>query len=319
MTIDTTLFKPDAISEETRAFNVKMRAFNAAMPDTWSYTPAQVRAARREGNGLFPVEPFDPHAETRRVHALGLDVPVRILRPANGTARGTYLHLHGGGWTLGSADSQDVRLRQICETCQLDVVSVDYRLAPEHPYPAGPDDCEAAAFWLVEGVHDLATDVVTIGGESAGAHLSVVTMLRLRKRMGNVPFHGANLTAGAYDMGGSPSVHLWDRAKLILEPRDVRMFRACFLPNTSDYRLPDISPFYADLTGMPPALFEIGTEDILLDDSVTMAARWQAANGNARLEVTPGGCHVFQAFFDTLTIAKESCDRIDAFLTDPAA
>ncbi len=209
-----------------------------------------------------------------------------------------------------------MRLRQICEACRLDIVSVDYRLAPEHPYPAGPDDCEAAALWLVEGEHDLATGVLTIGGESAGAHLSVVTMLRLRNRLGHVPFHGANLTAGAYDMGGSPSVHLWDKPKLILEPRDVRMFRACFLQGGEDYRNPDISPFYADLAGMPPALFEVGTEDILLDDSVTMAARWQAANGNVRLEITPGGCHVFQAFFDTLSIAKESCDRIDAFLME---
>ena len=106
----------------------------------------------------------------------------------------------------GGADLQDKRLEDIALACDMVVVSVDYRLAPEHPYPAAPDDAEATALWLAKaGMSEFGTDRLIIGGESAGAHLSAVTILRMRDKHGYTSFKGANLLYGAYDVTSTPS------------------------------------------------------------------------------------------------------------------
>ena len=108
---------------------------------------------------------------------------MRVLTPPD--VRGVYLHLHGGGFVFGSCRLQDDRLEQLALACRVAVVSVEYRLAPEDPYPAGPDDCEAVGLWLAENAaQELGSDRLCIGGESAGANLAVVTLLRLRDRHG---------------------------------------------------------------------------------------------------------------------------------------
>ena len=314
LSIDPSLFLDDAIDVETLAFNESIITLQAEAGDMWENSPAQIRQARLDGGGPFPLEALEPTAENITIkNANGQSTELRIFKPKMGSARGTYLHIHGGGWALGTADGQDERLQEIADNCAFNCVSVNYRLAPEHPYPAGPDDCETAAMWLIDENHDLNIDTLTIGGESAGAHLSVVTMLRLRKFLGECPFHGANLTAGVYDLGQSPSAKNWGPLKLILNTRDMQMFATCYLQNGENMRDEDISPFFADLKDMPPVLFSVGTKDLLLDDSLLMASRWHAQNGNVELDVTPGGCHVFQSFRH-LKIAKESNARIDTFL-----
>jgi acetyl esterase/lipase len=211
-----------------------------------------------------------------------------------------YLHLHGGGWTLGDADMQDPALWDVVTATGLAAVSVGYRLAPEHPFPAGPDDCEDAARWLVErGAAELgAPPVLAIGGESAGAHLAALTLLRLRDRHGmGGAFRAANLVFGVFDLGMTPSQRRWG-GKLILSPELLRFFGDAFVPgiDLEARRAPDVSPLHADLHGLPPALFVVGTADPLLDDSLFMAARWSAAGNHAELRVWAEGCHGFTAF-----------------------
>ena len=185
----------------------------------------------------------------------------------------------------------------IFEFLHVAVVSVDYRLAPEHPYPAGPDDCEAAACWLVDhGTEELGSDRLLIGGESAGAHLAAVTLLRMRDRHQAADrFLGANLVFGAYDLSRTPS----QRGVGIAPGTDILDGTGfpldLFLPGMSDEerRAPDVSPLYADLRGMPPALFSVGSNDHLLDDTLFMAARWEVAGNRSELLVypeTPHGC-----------------------------
>ncbi len=313
--IDPALFHPDAISTQTHAFNRDIIDRFGDAPDMWQFEPKDIRAARTSGNGPFPVDPLDQHAETITIEGRRGPIELRVLHPRNTKPRGTYLHFHGGGWVIGAAEAQDVRLRAIAEGCSLSAVSVEYRLAPEHPYPAGPDDCETAAHWLLQQDEIFNNSFLAIGGESAGAHLAALTLLRLRDKLGDCPFHAANLTAGVFDLGQTPSAKNWKGEKLILSKRDMLMFTANYLQGGEDTRDPDVSPFYASLEGMPPALFSIGTCDLLLDDSVLMASRWHAANGNAQLDVVPGGCHVFQNF-PNLDIAQESNARIDAFLVE---
>jgi len=211
-----------------------------------------------------------------------------------------YLHLHGGGWVLGSSHQQDVGLWRLANEAQVAVVSVDYRLAPEHPYPAGPDDCEAAALWLVESAaREFGTERLVIGGESAGGHLAAVTLLRLRDRHGVADrFVGANLVYGAFDLSMTPSQQRWGDRNLVLSTPIMAWFYDCFLPGhaTDGRRDPDISPLYADLAGLPPALFSVGALDPLLDDSLFMSSRWRAAGNDATLLVYPEAIHGFNAF-----------------------
>lgn len=293
--IDPTVYSPAAIAPETEALNRDIAAKLRASSDIWAFPAETVRQARRDGRGPFPSSPKSPRAQTIEIEGPGGPLALRVIAPAAPT--GVYLHLHGGGWMLGQADLQDAALERLVERCGLACVSVDYRLAPEYPYPAGPDDCEAAALWLVaEAAGRFGTDRLLVGGESAGANLAVVTLLRLRDRHGIRPFLGANLIAGCYDLGGTPSCLRWGTQRLILDTRDMQLFVRTYLAHGENPRDPALSPLYADLSALPPALFSVGTRDALLDDSLFMAARWEAAGGRADLRVWPGGVHVFQGF-----------------------
>lgn len=311
LSIDPVVFRPDAVSAETRALNADIIQKLAAGPDPWTFTPAEIRARRAAGRGPFPLAPRSDRARTITIEGPTGPLDLRLIAPDK--PRGVYLHMHGGGWTVGTSADQDPRLERLAETCGLACLSVEYRLAPEHPYPAGPDDCEAAALWLVQHAKsEFGTQRLMIGGESAGAHLSVVTLLRLRDRHQLTPFSKANLVAGCYDMAMTPSARTFGDEPLILRTKDVRNFRQCFVGDDADYADPDISPIHADLTGLPPALFSIGTRDALLDDSLFMAQRWLAAGNATEIAVFPGGPHVFQGF--DCALAEESLARMDTFL-----
>jgi len=181
----------------------------------------------------------------------------------------------------------------------LAVVSVDYRLAPESPYPAGPDDCEAAARWLLErGGSEFGAERMFIGGESAGGHLSLVTGLRVRDRLGAADrLLGLNLVFGWYDVNGTPSQRGNGGHKDMLDPEGLRFMVECFTPELSEEerRNPDISPLFADLAGLPPCLLSVGGYDHLLDDSLFLATRLAAVGVETRLGVYPDSPHGFNA------------------------
>ncbi|MAE93586.1 MAG: hypothetical protein CL910_02900 [Deltaproteobacteria bacterium] len=312
MQIDPLLFRPEAIDPATRAANEQIEKLMAEAPPLHHQEPAAIRAARESGDTPFgPIVKLD-HAEVRTIPGPAGDLTLRILRPP-AEVRGVYLHIHGGGWTLGSEDAQDVMLDELAKATGAVVVSVRYRLAPEHPHPAGPDDCEAAALWLLENsAAEFGTERLAIGGESAGAHLSAVTILRLRDRHRATPFCAANLVYGAYDLTLTPSVRGWGERILVLSTPIIEWFTGLFVPEPSRRADPDVSPLYADLRGLPPALFTVGTLDPLLDDSLFMAGRWEAAGNGAELAVYPGGIHGFNLF--PLPLAEGAHQRCQAFL-----
>ncbi len=315
LTVDPFDFTDDAIAEDVRRLNAEILEKMEPLPDQWSFPPEFVRERRRQGLGPFPLAPQSARAETLAIDGPAGPLNLRLFVPD--APVGVYFHVHGGGWVLGGADEHDPRLQRIADNAGYAVVGVDYRLAPEHPYPAAPDDCEAAALWLVEnGASRFGTAHMAIGGESAGAHLSVVTLLRLRDRHRLSPLAGAVLTSGCYDLALTPSAANWGEEMLILNTRDIRKFVECFLAGGGSVRDPDISPLHADLTGLPPALFAVGTRDPLLDDTLFMSARWAAAGNRAELSVTPGGCHVFENFDGPAT--EKSLARVDRFLIDLA-
>jgi acetyl esterase/lipase len=310
----------DAVAE-TRAFNEQLAQLHEQLPPLESVPAAVTRAARKRGEGILPAPVLLERAHWLEIPSRGSDgLRLRVVEP-RGEVRGAYLHLHGGGWVLGAADEQDPLLAAIADTAGLCAVSVDYRLAPEHPYPAGPDDCEEAALWLVErGAAELGVPArFAIGGESAGANLSVVSLLRLRDRHAiSGAFAAANLVYGGFDLGGSPSRRAWGERKLVLTDAGMRWFNECYLPGRGpeESRDPDISPLFADLHDLPPALFTVGTADPLLDDTLQMAERWQAAGNRADLRVYDEACHAFTAF--PLAVARLANEAQLAFLRDAA-
>jgi acetyl esterase/lipase len=309
---DPRLFDPSAIAPETVRFNAELETTLASMPSILDVPPQVVREARAAGRSVLGPVTRLAEAEERTIPGSAGPIPLRIVRPAR--PHGAYLHIHGGGWALGAHDQQDVLLKVIADATGLAAVSVGYRLAPEHPYPAGPDDCETAARWLVANVErEFGGAMLAIGGESAGAHLSAVTLLRLRDRHGLTPFRAANLTYGQYDFAMTPSVRRWGARNLVLSTPIIAQFADWFVPRSMRGD-PDVSPLHADLRGLPPTLFTVGTLDPLLDDSLFMAARWTAAGNAAELALYPGGVHAFNAF--PLALAAEANARTLRFLVD---
>jgi acetyl esterase/lipase len=290
----------DATRQEVRTFNAALEEILAAGPSVHTVPPEQTRAARAEGRGTFPAPVVVPEGRDETIPGPdGNEIRLRVFVPP-GDVRGVYLHLHGGGWVLGSSHAQDPLLWKLANEAHVAVVSVDYRLAPEHPFPAGPDDCEAAALWLVaHGATVFGSDKIVIGGDSAGGHLAALTLVRLRDRHRiTEPFVGANLVYGAFDLTMTPSQARWGDRNLVLSTPIMAWFYDCFLPGmpVAERRSGEVSPLYADMSGLPPALFTVGALDPLLDDSLFMAARWDAAGNDAELLVYPDAVHGFNGF-----------------------
>jgi len=309
--IDPAVFDPAAVDAETAAFNANLERALAALPSIHTQAPAAIRADREAGKGIWGPIQRVPEARDRTIAGPAGEIPVRLYVPPE--VRGVYLHFHGGGWMLGAAHHSDVRSWAFARHTKLAVVSVNYRLAPEHPWPAGPDDCEAAALWLLRHARaELGSDRLVIGGESAGAHLSLVTLLRLRDRHGLTPFLGANLVYGAYDLTMTPSVRRWGERNLVLSRPIIEWFLDAFVPDPARRGDPEISPLHADLRGLPPTLLSVGTLDPLLDDSLFLAARLAAARVPAELALYAGGVHGFNGF--PLALGRAANERAERFL-----
>ncbi|HXA43114.1 MAG TPA: alpha/beta hydrolase [Candidatus Solibacter sp.] len=255
-----------------------------------------------------------PMAEEREIAG----VACRLFRP-QGQPRGVYMHIHGGGMVLGAAVNDDTINEARCLEHDIVVVSPDYRLAPEDPFPAGPDDCFAVARWLCEGgSRELGSDRLLLGGESAGAYMAAVTMLRIRDALDAAEkVAGLNLIFGIYDMGGTPSQRgMRPHGGFdVLDPEELDFVRDSFVPGlTNDERRhPSISPLYADLHGLPPALFTVGAADHVFDDSVFMAGRWSAFGNRTELAVYPDCPHGFP-ILDT-ELGRMGRARIESFIS----
>ena len=312
MSIDPRVFQAEAIDPETAAFNETVEQLIATQPPITEFAPQAIRDARESGTSLYgPVVRVDSATE-RQIAGPGGPITLRQFIPEE--VKGVCLHIHGGGFMLGAAHHHDVPLAGLAVRAEVAVVSVEYRLAPEHPYPAGADDCEAAAVWLAAHARrEFGSDRLLIGGESAGANLAAVTLLRMRDRHQFTGFAGAMLTFGVFDMSMTPSAKRWGDRNLVINTPIMDWFADHYVP-AGRRREPDVSPLYADLANLPPAIFTVGTLDPLLDDSLFMHARWLAAGNRSELRVFAGGIHGFIAF--PIAIAREANDAIVRFLRD---
>lgn len=253
--------------------------------------------------------------ETREVTALGRTVGVRIFRPAD-TIKGVLIEIHGGGWTIGNARLSDAANLELVTATGLAVVSIDYRLAVNHKLADVVADCVAAALWTIENVRaEFGTDRLVLRGDSAGAHLAALTVLALRDQHRCAgALRGVLLSFGIYDFAGTPSVRQAGREVLILHGPTIRATLRKLSPGLSDEerRAPSLSPLYADLRDLPPALFVVGDQDVLLEDSRLMEARWRGANSNSEIFVVPQTPHAIYAL--NTAIAGKARDYAFAWL-----
>jgi acetyl esterase/lipase len=240
-------------------------------------------------------------------------VPVVAIDIKGIDDRGTVvLYFHGGAYAVGTAASSVGLASNLGRQARARVLSVDYRLAPEHPYPAALDDAVAAYRALVDGEYE--PPQVAIAGESAGAGLVAATLVALKKA--GLPQPAAavlmspwvDLTLAGNSMAGKAAV---DSA---LTPDGLRRRAADYAVRaaTTDAL---VSPLFADLTGLPPLLIQAGSHEILLDDATRLAASAAAADVAVTLDVTPGVPHVFQGFAGMLDEADAALARAGAFLS----
>ena len=316
-------FLPSSIDAATKRVNHILERDNADMkvlsqisevrkmwngPPQWS--PELIKAGS-PGLTLMPMPPRSAVGERRISGPNGQSIRLLTLQPP-GPSRGTYFYIHGGGWVAQSPNDYLPFLWRFCREAEVSVVAPDYRLAPEHPFPAGPDDALAAARWLVtSGSKEFKTPYV-IGGDSAGGHLAALTLQRLRDEERLTPFVGADLVYGCYDMNLTPSARAHgDKLPLSTSMMNVVSDWACGGHDKFD---PKVSPLYGSADGLPIALFTIGTSDPLLDDTLFMNQRWRGAGRPTILEVYPGGVHGFDWF--PLSIGVRAVDRRVQFLSE---
>ncbi len=231
--------------------------------------------------------------ENRRIPGPAGEIPVRIYRPAGSGARPALVYFHGGGWVIGSLESHDATCRELCAGAGCVVVAVDYRLAPEHRYPASADDCYAAARWVADDAASLGVDArrLAVGGDSAGGNLAAVVSLMARDRGAPAirfqlliyPVTDADFTRGSY---------VQNAEGYLLTTSAMKWFWGHYAPDETRRREPYASPLFArDLSGLPPALVQTAEFDPLRDEGEAYAKRLQQAGVSTALTRYDGLIH----------------------------
>ena len=282
-----------------------VRAHLAKLPPSETMTTAERRAQYERAERVFPT-PADVKVE--RVSAPA--APAEWLRPPPPTPGRVVLYLHGGGYVIGSPRSHRHLAAANAGAAAANALLLDYRLAPEHPYPAAVEDATAAYRWLL--AQGIAPGSVVIAGDSAGGGLTVATLLALREARVPLPAAGVCISPWVDLTCSGGSYVTKAAADPIVGRAGVEQMARAYLGSTAP-REPLASPLFADLRGLPPLLIHVGSEEVLLDDSVQLAERARAAGVDTTLEVYERMIHVWHWFLPMLDEAQTAVEAIGRF------
>lgn len=251
-----------------------------------------------------------PTAEGVAVEPMAINgIACEILRPGGAPDGRLVIYVHGGGWLFGSPRSHRVIASNLARASGCAVLSVHYRLAPEDPAPAAHDDVFAAYEWaLAQGYSG--ADLV-LAGDSAGGNMALATAVRARDA--GLPLPAALvLMSPALDLAGQGVSHREMADAPLVDRRLMDVFNYLYLGETDPFS-PSVTPFDADMTGLPPTLIHVGSWELLRSDSETLAERMQAAGGAVTLRVWDGMCHNHQLFAPFLDEGMQSLNEAGAF------
>jgi phosphinothricin tripeptide acetyl hydrolase len=287
-----------------------VRAHLAKLPPSDSLTTAERRAQYERAEKVFPT-PSDVKVE--RVNAPV--APAEWLRPPSAEPGRVVLYLHGGGYVIGSPRSHRHLAAAIAGGAGASALLLDYRLAPEHPFPAAVEDATAAYRWLLDQA--IAPERIVIAGDSAGGGLTVATLLALREARVPLPAGGVCISPWVDLTCSGASYATKADADPIVQRSGVEEMARAYLGATSP-RTPLASPLFADLRGLPPLLIHVGSDEVLLDDAVQLAARAKAAGVDVTLEVYDRMIHVWHWFLPMLDEAQTAVEAIGRFVRSRA-
>jgi monoterpene epsilon-lactone hydrolase len=253
-----------------------------------------------------------PLPEGMRVEPVDMNgVPAEWLYPAEADTKGVLLYLHGGAYILGSPKSHRDLVARLSAAAGLPALLIDYRLAPEHVFPAALDDALTVYQWLLD--HGYPPEHIALSGDSAGGGLTLALLQTVRDRHLPQPACAA-LFSPWTDLAGTVKSR---RAQEAVDPifsADTINAVAHFYAGTEDLRNPLISPMYADLHGFPPLRIDVGRDEVLLDDSLLIAEHARAANVPVELTVWDDMWHVFQAYASVLPEGQQSLEKMGGFI-----
>jgi epsilon-lactone hydrolase len=283
-----------------------VREHLAKLPPSSTLTLEQRRAQYERAERVFPT-PADVAVE----HVKAPERTAEWLRPPGVRADAAVLYLHGGGYVIGSPRSHRHLAAAIARAAGTRALMLDYRLAPEHPFPAALDDAVAAYEWVLS--HGIAPERIVVAGDSAGGGLTMAVLLALRERGLPRPAGGVCISPWVDLTGSGASYTTRAAADPIVTREGIEEMAKAYV-GAGDRKAPLISPLFADLRGLPPLLVHVGTDEVLLDDARGLAERARAAGVDVTLEEWPAMVHVWHWFLPMLDEAQAAVARIGTFV-----
>lgn len=280
---------------------------------THQLTPEAARAGYRALPALLGPPPEVAGLQDRTIEGPGGALRIRVYSPKGEGPHPVLVFFHGGGWVIGDLDTHDRECRVLCNDTPCVVVAVDYRLAPEHPYPAAVEDAWAALRWVASHAAEIGADAqrIAVAGDSAGGNLSAIVALRARDQGG--PKLCAQVLVYPSVAGELPAYpsHEENANAPFLPLDSMRYFRAHYLGATLTTKDPEIAPIHAaSHAGLPPALIITAEFDPLRDEGRAYAAKLEAAGGQVKLIEYPGMPHMFFQLSPVLEDGKAALREI---------
>lgn len=238
-------------------------------------------------------------------------VPMEWVYAKDASKDKVLLYFHGGAYVVGSAKSRRALEAAISTAAGVRILSIDYRMAPEHPFPAAVEDAKKAYHWLLKKGHKPGS--IALGGDSAGGGLAIAAMLSLREEKAELPGAAVLLSPWTDLTVGSESISANQDTDIPLSVDWIKNMAKAYAGNT-DLKHPQVSPLFSDPTGLPPLLVQAGSAEMLLDDSKGFARKAHEAGVDVSLQVYKGMWHVFQAYGTSVKEAQRAISEIGEFL-----